>query len=330
MRPVSTAIYAAIFFGTACLVGLPCYFGTWMSAVAACGPPPQGSDAFLAECLQPNFGDFEHAAYLWDLEPGAMRALQAADVVFLGNSRLQFAFSTRAVSDYFSRSGISYYVLGFGYDEKSPFTEQLFRKYHIKPKAYIINADPFFADGLSIAARELQGVQIPVWLTYAFKRMFVREQRLICSIPWLCVQSYRSIYRVPEDGSWIWQDFYYPSTLALPVTSEKQVVLTDSQLSRDKVLAREFVAGSNMPAECIILTGIPTSVIDSEAVAAEIGRAAGLQVVLPDVKNLNTVDESHLNTDSAERWSAAFIDKVAPILDRCLARQRDAPAAPPS
>jgi hypothetical protein len=330
MRAVSATIYTAIFFAATALVGAPCYFGTWMSAVAACGPAPQGSDAFLAACTQPNFGDFEHAAYIWDLEPNAVRALQAADVIFLGNSRLQFAFSTQAVSDYFSRNGISYYVLGFGYDEKSPFTEQLSRKYHLKPKAYIINADPFFADGLSLAARELQGVQLSVWLTYAFKLVFVQEQRLICSIPWLCVQSYPTLYRVPQDGSWIWHDFYFPPTLSLPVTSEKRDALTDSQLSRAKVLAREFVAASNMPPECIILTGIPTSIIASEGVAAEIGRAAGLQVVLSDVQNLSTVDQSHLNADSAERWSAAFVEKMAPVLDRCLALRGGAPGAPPS
>src|ERR1700689_4475945 len=116
MRHVSATIYGAIFFCAACLVGLPTYIGTWTWVVAGCGPAPQGSDAFLAECLQPNFGDFEHAAYLWDLLP-------AADVVFLGNSRTQFAFSTRAVSEYFSRIGSSFYALGFGYDDKSTFAE---------------------------------------------------------------------------------------------------------------------------------------------------------------------------------------------------------------
>jgi hypothetical protein len=330
MRHVSAAIYGAIFFGAACLVGLPTYIGTWTWVVAGCGPAPQGSDAFLAECLQPNFGDFEHAAYLWDLEPAAIRALQAADVVFLGNSRTQFAFSTQAVSNYFSRIGISYYALGFGYDDKSTFAEQLMRKYHLRPKVYVINADPFFAEITTPPVSELQHFHVSVWLTYALRVMFVREQRLICRISWLCVQSYPTFYRVPENGAWIWQDFYYPGTLSLPITSEKRDALTDNELSRAKILAREFVAGSDMPPECIVLTGVPTSIIDSEAIAVEIGRAAGLQVVLPNVENLSTVDKSHLNTDSAERWSAAFLEKAAPILDRCLALKRGASAAPPS
>jgi hypothetical protein len=330
MRPVSAAIYSAIFFGAACLVGPPTYVGTWTWAVAGCGPAPQGSDAFLAECTQMNFGDFEHAAYLWDLEPVAVRALQAADVAFLGNSRTQFAFSTRAVSEYFSRIGVSYYALGFGFDDKSSFAEQLIRKYHLRPKAYIINADPFFAEVTTPPVSELLSPNLSVWVAYALKMMFVREQRLICSMSWLCVKSYATFYRVPENGTWIWQDYLLSGDISLPVTSEKRDSLTDSQLSRVKVLAKEFVADSNIPPECIILTGIPTSIIDSEGLAAEIGRAAGLQVVLPEVENLSTVDKSHLNTDSAERWSAAFIEKIAPILDRCLALKRGAPSAPPS
>jgi hypothetical protein len=330
MRLASSAIYTAIFLGAACLVGLPTYIGTWTWDVAACGPAPQRSSAFLAECTQRNFGDFEHAAYLWDLEPSAVRALQAADVVFLGNSRMQIAFSTRAVSQYFSRNGISYYVLGFGYDEESAFPEHLLRKYHIKPKAYFINADPFFNDHLSIPADELESMRLSVWLSYAFKTMFVREQRLICGIPGLCVRSQNTLYRVPEDGTWIWQEFWLPSARSLPLTAEKGMTLNDSQLSHAKVLAREFAASSSVPPECIILTGVPTNVVDSQAVAAEIGRAAGLQVILPDVENVNTADQSHLNADSAERWSTAVIAKAAPILEACLARQHNAPAAPPS
>jgi hypothetical protein len=321
VRRVSSATYITVFFCIGILAGVLNYLGTWTASVAACGPGPQRSDTFLAVCTQPNFGDFEHAAYLWNLEPSAIRSLQTADVVFLGNSRMQFAFSTHTVDEYFSKNHISYYIFGFGYEESNEFAEQLIRKYHVRPKSYIINADPFFLDKLSDPAIELENASYLVWATYMFKFMFVENQRLICDVPWLCTKSKQAIYRVAANGAWIWQDYWFPGTLVgRPVTGARLKSLTEDELSHAKAIAGKFAARAGVSPECIILTGVPSLINNSEAVAAEIANAANLQVVLPHVDGLSTLDMSHLSAESAERWSSAFIEKMAPVLENCLSR----------
>ena len=49
----------------------------------------------------------------------------------------------------------------------------------------------------------------------------------------------------------------------------------------------------------------------------------GAMVVLPELDGLATFDRSHLNEASAERWSAAVLGKIGPVLDRCIGRAAD-------
>jgi hypothetical protein len=41
-------------------------------------------------------------------------------------------------------------------------------------------------------------------------------------------------------------------------------------------------------------------------------------LILPDLTGIGTLDGSHLEQQSAERWSAAFLQEYAPIMERCL------------
>jgi hypothetical protein len=56
----------------------------------ACRTQPQGSDDFLAYCRSLRYGDYEHGALYYGLEPKARESIRAAQVLFLGSSRLQF------------------------------------------------------------------------------------------------------------------------------------------------------------------------------------------------------------------------------------------------
>ena len=62
--------------------------------VFACPASGYGSDHYLAYCQTGGYGDYDHGAFWFGLEPEAQRAATDADVLFLGNSRMQFAFST--------------------------------------------------------------------------------------------------------------------------------------------------------------------------------------------------------------------------------------------
>ena len=87
-----------------------------------------------------NYGDYEHGAFWFGLEP-ALDFASKADVLFLGNSRMQKAFSTTASADWFSAASAKYYLMGFSYGEHVSFAEMLLDKMHPQ-------ASP---DGLTIA-----------------------------------------------------------------------------------------------------------------------------------------------------------------------------------
>src|ERR1700730_18362472 len=61
--------------------------------IFACPATGYGSDRFLTHCEVPNYGDYEHGAFWFDLEPAAQISAANADVLFVGNSRVQHAFS---------------------------------------------------------------------------------------------------------------------------------------------------------------------------------------------------------------------------------------------
>ena len=69
---------------------------------------------YIAECNQPNFGDYEHGAFYYDLEPGLASSLKSADVLFVGSSQSQIGFSTNSTRHFFQQRGVRYYLMGFG------------------------------------------------------------------------------------------------------------------------------------------------------------------------------------------------------------------------
>src|SRR5690349_12039247 len=89
----SLLAYLFVFAVVSVTAGLSYRLLDWGLDVIGCKQYKQPG-AFLAFCESPRYGDYEHGAYYFDLEPEAIEALKKAEVLFLGNSRAQFAFST--------------------------------------------------------------------------------------------------------------------------------------------------------------------------------------------------------------------------------------------
>ncbi len=314
MRP---APYLAALLAAALLAGIAAYAGSWAASVAGCrmlAPP----DAYLAYCDTPSFGSYEHEAYALHFEPAAVRAMRRAQVLFLGNSRVQFAFSTPETDRFFAARGISYHLLGFGFGESSAFPRYLFTHDPPHPKVVIINADPFFQPVLSPAADAMFGLRRGAYTDALLKKAFGRLQPALCALG-LCPQTVPSTYRDIRTGQWIWQGALLPAdTVTAAIRSQKALSWPRSAVPAWQADATSFLAMLNVPRACVILTGIPTPAIDAEGMAAALGQRLGLPVVQPVVSGLFSLDNSHLSGASARRWSAAFLAQAAPIIDRCI------------
>ena len=218
-RSGALLIYLMLFVAAAITAGLGARFGDWAMQVAACKMHREPG-TFRAYCMSPYYGAYEQGAYWLDLEPAAIAHLKKAEVLFLGNSRAQFGFSTDKIRDYFGARGIPFYVMGFSYGESSYFAIALIEKYHLKPKLVVIDADPFFNTGFSDPAKELfdeSGSEIDHALRrvrldwdYQRRRAFNHLQPALCAaFPRLCSGAFKSIYRSEANGlSWLGRSFY--------------------------------------------------------------------------------------------------------------------------
>ncbi len=69
---------------------------------------------------------------------------------------------------------------------------------------------------------------------------------------------------------------------------------------------------------CVVFTGIPNSALNSTEVAEVLATALHTRFLAPKIDGLGTIDGGHLNSRSAELWSAAFLKELTPIINECL------------
>jgi hypothetical protein len=332
----SLLIYLVLFAVVSGVTGLTYRLTDWAAAVAACKLYREPG-TFLAYCTSDRYGFYEQGAYWFDLEPEAIEHLKKAQVLFLGNSRAQFGFSTDKLRDYFHQHGIPFYAMGFSYGEASYFARALIEKYHLTPKVLVIDADPFFSTGYtdainaafdesgSVLTRSLRWVKVR-W-DFVTKHYFNVLQPGLCRLlPRLCTSEFKSVYRSEDDGTWIWRDVYAPAEAnSIPNEPKKYVIGVDIAVDLQYV-AKEFMKRVNVPPECVILTQVPNSVHEAKTYVDKMGEIIQVPVVFPVLPGLSTIDTSHLTWSSAQRWSEAFLNDADPIITRCVSPQGRAAA----
>ena len=285
-------------------------------------PPPAGH--FIAYCSSPGFGDYEHGAYYYGLQPETLPHLREADVLFFGTSRAQLALSTEALSRFFERSTAKPYLLGFGYDEPGAFPLALVKKHHLKPDVIVILADPFFRDRTTGHVR----VSSKNWFRwrvitelyeYTMKRGMIALGTTFCDLwPRSCSRTWALVYRSSRDGTW--QTFAFDDSKHAPITGPASITYTAAMAIADLPFAERFIATTGVSRGCVVLSAAPSPLVNSDAYLTEIGRLLGVRVALPKLDGLTSFDGSHLSADSAERWSAALLREIGDTLESCAKR----------
>ena len=276
------------------------------------------ADRFLAYCESTGYGDYEHGALYYDLEPEAITTLRAADILIFGNSRTQVAFSTHAVDAFAAAHNWSIYRLGFGFVEESAFPERLIGRYHLRPRMIIVNADPFFTGNRSnVAGSLLSGTDwLAIYVHLLIERMAQRMQRATCAahlLTRLTCGDARTTYRSRIDGTW---DITYARK------AEKFPVVIDPDRDLDIAphaiaVAREFLAAAGLPPNCMVLTTVPSN-FATPLLVQKVAHALGSPLVEAPLDGLSTYDLGHLDAPSAERWSALFMKEAEPLIDACM------------
>jgi hypothetical protein len=280
--------------------------------------PPAGQ--FLAYCAAPQFGDYEHGAYYFNLEPDAVARLKQSDVMFFGTSRAQLALSTRAWSDFFRARGVSAYLAGFGFAEAGAFPLALIRKFELKPKAVVVLADPFFKNRSSPHIRVTQPLRwrvVPEMYEFVQKKLFIAAGARFCDMrPASCATTQAIVYRSRDDGAWRPSNFDLAPKFVVGEQAGSGSFTAD-MAAADVEFAERFIAATGVPKSCVVLSAAPSPLVNSDAYVAEMGKLVGVSVALPKVRDLTSFDGNHLTPESAERWSAALLSEIGETLARC-------------
>jgi hypothetical protein len=306
------AVPALFVLLVACSFGATFVYRLRVDGIFACPASGYGSNAYLSDCTARTYGDYDHGAFWFGLEPQAQRAAAEAEVLLVGSSRLQLALAGTATASWFSSPGIRHYLLGFSHSETVAFFGPLLAKIRPRAKVYVINVDRFFDDRVSPPTEQiLQGRDILE--RYKEKRTWQLLHKGLCAaLPVACGNAV-AMYRTRETG--VWQRMGSGRFEAQLVSDGPP-----SNVERWDHYARlgeKFLAQLPVDRGCVILTIVPT-VETKRAEATAIAAKLGHDLLAPQIDGLRTFDGSHLDEASAERWSAAFLREAGPRIRRCV------------
>lgn len=288
------------------------------AGIFAC--PAGGYDgAYLGYCQGTAYGDFDHGALWWGLVPGAREAPAAADIVFVGNSRLAFGFSAPALNDWADANDASFYLLAFSHNETAKFTGPLLASLEPKARAYVISVDKFFFERESPPAAEI--MHIPETRDrYASKWAWQGPHRLVCGVlPALCGNEV-SYYRLLDTGQWRFEGSN--GIVAEKIETDRPVYIKGDPELVTTITANaeaflDELAGLGVDRSCVVLTYIP-SPDNNRLLANALADALGMEMVAPQGEGLTTIDGSHLDPPSAQIFTTRFLEAAGPRLAECL------------
>lgn len=288
------------------------------NGIFSCQADGYTPDRYLAYCSGAQFGDYEHGALWFDLEPSVKTFASSADVVFLGDSHIQFGFSTDVTNRWFSSITSQYYLLGFIFGENVVFEEEILRKLQPRAKVYVIAVN-FFERSKSLPAKDVMD-EPRSYYRYRAKYLWQVVHKQICGkLSVICGRRY-AIFRSTTTGAYRKSGMIHVQ--GRPVSYEHDVDL--EKIKGYSASARSFFSQLPVQRDCIILTTVPTVRANAFAyspsieTAADVAKELGVSFVPATLDGLQTFDGSHLDQSSAERWSEAFFKVAGPQILKCL------------
>jgi hypothetical protein len=320
---------AALYAGVLCLlVVLTAAATTWwpglrgrtLAYAAAEGPPDD--DHYLANDVG---GQLDHHVLWFGIDPEVRARLRAAQVLFLGNSRLMFALRPNLLRPFFADRGIPYYVMGFGFREGDRFPLEIIRRHDLRPRLVVVNADGFFGAGLSqwaevvnrdtpFAARKLRWESEAAHEARRHLHRVVPNWFMLFGQPGLGLRRAFIAYRSRSDGTWAispWPDGMQGFT---------EPPAEGPRLGRGEIAAaRAFKDELDRRGARLVLTHVPSPEPMPGGRPAEFAELLGVPLALVDIPGPTTYDNSHLSEGSAHDWTRGLLGTLAPMLDALAA-----------
>jgi hypothetical protein len=294
------------------------YFKAWP---AGCDGSGYTDDFYMAWCASPNYQFFDHGAIFFSLDEASNSNLKSADILILGDSRTQTAFSAEAIDRYFMQQNLRYFSLGFGNGEADIFPMAIIKKFNLRPKYVLIDATYFFENHINGFSSEIVRGSVISQLEYYAKALFQPLHKWLCGStqktikPYFC-GSEPTIYRSRINGTWEFKNFSktknnIPIRVATSVPANTQNI----QSQRTEIAKKYKKILSDLGA-CMIITFVPRSGI-SPRVTRDIAKAVNAPLAIPNLAGLATWDNSHLNDQSVKVFAERFVDIISAARQEC-------------
>ena len=257
-------------------------------------------------------GHIDHHVLYHGIDDTARDQMRAADVLFLGNSRLMFALESRIARTLLA--DVNYYILGFGHEEQDDFPLRLIREHDLRPRLVVVNADQFFVSQQSEWATRVVGeTPFDAWKIRVEGTLAHRVRKVVHRVVPHYVDLRRGqrevvLYRSREDGSWfVANDFGEGTSFRWP--QEGGGLPTADDLRSAEAFKRELDVRGTKLVLCVV-PAPEASLQRAQAIAAHLS----VPLIVPSVEDLRTIDNSHLSYESAARVAAALVTSLRPHL----------------
>ncbi|MBI5772278.1 MAG: hypothetical protein HZA89_00875 [Verrucomicrobia bacterium] len=274
-------------------------------------PPADKGERYLSSFRGVSVGHYLHFS---GIDSEMIRHLREADVLIIGNSRVQFGFPQSVMKPFFARHGLKYYALGFPYSETITFPWRLLQKYDLHPRWVVVNEDIiFFNQPSDYAAEVMRSHPFNAWqnhfetdATYAAIRALHRV------LPHLKVLRANVADPVPfrsrEDGTVL-----FIGTPAKPVLIRNFPQHHHSVYDEEVRTAAAFKAEVERRGGQLVFTYVP-KVNPLRPHAVELAARLNVPLVSPVLEGLESFDTSHLTAGSAVRFATAFVQEFEKVL----------------
>jgi hypothetical protein len=285
-------------------------------------PTPQlmGPDWYVA--VDDDLIHWDHYIHYTGYGP-AIANLKAADVVILGNSRSQYSFDPDEIVAYSAEHGTRIYNMGFGHGESLKFAEVVLNQHDVRPRIIVVMVDvgpSSFSNVMSPFAESI--VSKGTWgaTRYVYSNMLARlvQEPMQRVFPYFHASNPRTIlYRSWSHGFWGRQVAAREAPSWDPIETATDFRPADVRRT-ERAEARAFVRRMRARGSAVVFGWVHTPLSPKRS-AADLAEAADVPLIAPDIRGLRTFDGTHLDVESARRYTLAFEEQLTPIVGRILA-----------
>lgn len=255
--------------------------------------------------FEPVGDELSHTIFYHDLGD-SINAARQADIIFIGNSRLNLGLRGEVIVEEAERLGLKVFPLGFGFGEAHRFPMEILRRHNLSPKLVVSTGGPWFY-GDRISEIGLEAMNMSRWdavkkrleavavfnLTYLLHQYLPRFDIYNKELypAWISYRSARTGFLkvVREPGA------------SFPVANDKEPVDYQHRIASVSNMNEELAARGSL----LITTVVPFTRTRSGHLQ-EINHELGVPYILPSFTGLTSGDASHLDARSARIYAKRF------------------------